>query len=69
LKLHGDEFFDMLDKWLVKLDLGTDLPRDEITVRQSMANVVVKNPVFSELAEEAQFKNLAEKLENNCRNN
>jgi len=69
LKLHGDEFFDMLDKWLVNLDLGTDLPRDEITVRQSMANVIVKNPAFMELAEEAQFKSLAEKLQNNCRNN
>ncbi|PKM88727.1 MAG: transcriptional regulator, partial [Firmicutes bacterium HGW-Firmicutes-12] len=44
LRLQGDAFFDLLDSWLENLDLGTDLPRDEKTIRQSMADAVIHNP-------------------------
>jgi len=63
LTLHGDAFFDLLDGWLEKLDLGSGLPRDEKTVRKSMAEVIVHNPAFSVLSEEQRFKNIAEKLQ------
>lgn len=63
LTLHGDAFFDHLDGWLDKLDLGSGLPRDEKTVRKSMAEVIVRNPAFSVLSEEQRFKNIAEKLQ------
>ncbi len=66
LKLHGDDFFDLLDDWLIKLDLGNDLPRDEKTIRKSMSNVVVNNPAFSVLADKPRFQNIAEKLQSNC---
>lgn len=66
LKLHGDEFFDLLESWLVKLDLGTDLPRDEKTVRQSMMNIILKNPLFAVLSEEAQYNSIIERLQNNA---
>lgn len=65
LHLHGDDFFDHLEGWLEELDLGTDLPRDEKTIRKSMADVIVNNPVFSVLSEEKRFQNITEKLQNN----
>ncbi len=66
LHLQGDDFFDLLEGWLDKLDLGTDLPRDEKTIRKSMADVILHNPVFSVLSNEHRFQNMAEKLQNNC---
>lgn len=63
LRLHGDAFFDLLDGWLGKLDLGTDLPRDEKTIRKSMADAVVHNPAFSGLSNETRFKIISEKLQ------
>jgi hypothetical protein len=66
LKLHGDAYFDLLDGWLEKLDLGTDLPRDEKTIRKSMADVIVQNPAFSVLSDDRRFQIIAEKLQSNC---
>jgi len=65
LTLHGDAFFDLLDSWLDKLDLGNGLPRDEKTIRKSMADIIIHNPAFSELSDEQRFKNIAEKLQSN----
>jgi hypothetical protein len=65
LRLHGDTFFDLLDGWLDKLDLGTDLPRDEKTIRKSMADIIIHNPVFAKLADEQRFQRIAAKLQNN----
>jgi len=67
LSLHGDAFFDLFERWLDKLDLGTDLPRDEKTIRKSMADVIVNNPVFSVLSDERLFQIITEKLQNNCK--
>ena len=67
LHLQGDAFFDLLERWLDKLDLGTDLPRDEKTIKKSMADAIVCNPVFSVLSEEKRFQNIREKLQNNCK--
>lgn len=67
LSLKGDAFFDLLDRWLDELDLGKSLPRDEKTVRRSMAEVVVHNPVFSVLSDAPRFKSIVQKLQSNCR--
>lgn len=66
LNLHGDQFFDLLEDWLIKLDLGNDLPRDERTIRKSMSNVVIDNPAFSVLTDNQRFQIIAEKLHGNC---
>lgn len=64
LSLHGDSFFDLLESWLDKLDLGTDLPRDEKTIRKSMVDVIVNNPVFSVLSDEPRFQIITKELQN-----
>ncbi|MBC2724451.1 helix-turn-helix domain-containing protein [Desulfosporosinus sp.] len=66
MHLHGDAFFDRLDGWLDDLDLGTNLPRDDKTIRQSLADAVVHNPAFSAYAEDKRFQRIVEKLQNNC---
>jgi len=66
LQLKGDDYFNLIDEWFDELDLGTALPRDEKIVRQSMADGVVNNPVFTPLAGEFRFQRVAEKLKNNC---
>lgn len=65
LSLHGDGFFDLLDPWLVKLDLGKDMPRDEKTVKRSMYEMMMNNPAFAALANEPRFLRMAERLKNN----
>lgn len=62
LRLHGDSYFDLLEEWLETLDLGGSLPRDEKTVRKSMTDLVVANPFFAPLAEDARYKLIIRKL-------
>jgi hypothetical protein len=66
LCLHGDAFFDLLSGWLDKLDLGTELPRNEQTIRRSMADAVVKNPTFTALTDKPRFQRIAQMLQGNC---
>lgn len=66
LQLKGDDYFNLIDEWFDELDLGTALPRDEKIVRQSMADGVMKNPVFAPLADDRRFQRIQEKLQNNC---
>jgi len=66
LTLHGDDYFDRMGGWLDKLELGNDLPRDDKTIRKSMASTIVDNPVFAGLAGEQRFQSIAEKLRGNC---
>jgi hypothetical protein len=67
LSLHGDAFFDLIEGWLDKLDLGTDLPRDENTIRKSMADAIINNPIFSALSAQPYFQSITEKLINNTK--
>lgn len=66
LRLHGDTFFDHLQEWLDQLDLGTDFPRDEKTIRKSMSDVIVNNPVFSILLDDLRFRSISKRLQHNC---
>jgi len=63
LSLHGDDFFDLLERWLDELELGRDLPRDEKTIKKSMADAIINNPTFSVLADEPRFQSITEKLQ------
>lgn len=67
LKLHGDEFFNLLDGWLDELYLGSALPRDERIIKQSMADALEKNPALAVLGAEPRFQSMVERLKNNCR--
>lgn len=62
-RLHGDAFFDRIDEALEKLDLGTEMVRSEKTVKQSMLQGVIQNPVFQQYSKEPQYKKVVRMLE------
>ncbi len=63
LKLHGDSYFSLLDQWLEhNFTLGTDLPRGEKIIRQSIKESLIKNPAFSCLAGDPRFQKLFHRL-------
>ncbi len=62
LVLKGDDYFDLLDGWLERLELGTQLPRSDKTVRQSMVQGVSKNPAFAPLKGNPRYESILEKL-------
>ncbi|HMM07173.1 MAG TPA: helix-turn-helix transcriptional regulator [Clostridiales bacterium] len=64
LCLHGDDFFDLIENWLAQLDIGNALPRDEKTIRKSMANAVTENPAFAALKDDPHFLKIIAKLRN-----
>lgn len=66
IELHGDDFFDLLDDWLLQLDLGINPVTDEKTIKQNMLNSVICNPNFAVLKDNSRFKSIVEKLKNNC---
>lgn len=67
LRLHGDGYFDHLDRWLTQLDLGTGLPRDEKTIRRSMHDAVALNPAYAMLQSEVRFSRVLGKLKENIK--
>lgn len=62
ITLHGDGFFDRIDVWLSGLDLGTEAPRDEKTIKQSIIDSVAKNPAFAALSEHPRYKSIVQNL-------
>ena len=63
--IHGDAFFDEVGGWFAEFDLGTNAPRDEKIIKESMLQGVLSNPAFSTLAEEPRFNNIVEALRQN----
>ena len=64
--LHGDAYFDAIEKWFKDFDLGDSAPRSEQVIRESMLQGVLANPVFSVLADDPLYKNIIKKLTENC---
>jgi len=63
--MAGDDFFNLLNEWPEELPFGTaEMPRDEKSIKQSMADGVLSNPAFSVLLDEPRFKIIADKLKN-----
>jgi hypothetical protein len=60
--LHGDEFFDNIDPWLADLDLGTEAPREEKFIKESMVQALTANPAFAPLYEHPRYKNIVNHL-------
>ena len=60
-----DGFFNLLDEQKKEAPFGiSDMPRDEKSIRQNIADAIIKNPVFSVLENESRFTRLSEKLKN-----
>ena len=62
LHLKGNDFFDQLDGYFSSLSLGDALPRDEISIRQSLASSLEVVPEFSVLRDHPRFLAMQERL-------
>ena len=65
LQLHGDDFFTRLDGWFDTFEIGVYPPRDEKTIKQSMVDAVIRNPLFAVLYSEPRFEVIQHKLNKN----
>ncbi|MDD2554115.1 MAG: helix-turn-helix transcriptional regulator [Desulfotomaculaceae bacterium] len=63
--LHGDSFFDAIDGWFAEFDLGTEAPRNEKVIKESMLQSVLANPAFAALAEKPRYKSIIGALKTN----
>lgn len=63
LRLHGDSYFTLLDEWIEdNLPLGSDPPRNEAAVRQSIADAVAATPAFEGLRQDKRFQAILHRL-------
>ncbi len=62
LHLKGNDFFDQLDGYFSSLSLGNALPRDENSIRQSLASSLEVVPEFSVLRDHPRFLAMQERL-------
>lgn len=62
LQLHGDAFFDKIERWLSDLDLGADAPRADATVKAGIVAAVKSNPTFSVLSNNGSYRLIVEAL-------
>lgn len=57
ITLHGDEFFDLLDEWILKeIDLGKNAPRDETSIKETIIKSIEENPILLKLHEREEFR-------------
>lgn len=61
LRLHGDHYFDRIEKWIEKLDNGSNAPRDRKVVLED-ARQVFGSPLFSFLEGDRDFDRLRNRL-------
>lgn len=63
ITLHGDEFFDSLDDWILKeMDLGKNAPRDEASIKESIVQNIEENPFFTTLHGRKDFQMIVSNL-------
>ncbi len=62
LKFRGTPFFDAIEEWYETFDLGNIVPRDEALIKQSMKDVLLKNPTFMSLQENEKFIHIVNRL-------
>ena len=61
-KLHGDSYFDKVGDWFEQFDLGTDAPRGECAIKQSLIQSMCANPLLEGLKGHPRFKQLEKQL-------
>lgn len=61
IKLHGDEYFDLLEEWIDRLPLGSAEPRDKSLVRQSLRESLA-HPAFDGIREREEFRRLVSRV-------
>lgn len=62
VRLHGDAYFDCLEEWIGRLELGGMPPRNMQLVAKSVMQTL-EHPLFGELRGEKEFRRIQKSLE------
>ncbi len=68
LKLHGDSYFDCLDVWIDRLDLGAGPPRSPKLIIENFQESL-KHPLFESLWDSEEFQKIRKNLSEDRRRN
>lgn len=63
VELHGDAYFNQVDGWLESLEIGNQLPRDSMKVKESLIEIVLGNPIFADFNDQEQIKEIYKELQ------
>ncbi|MCH7323775.1 helix-turn-helix domain-containing protein [Solibacillus sp. MA9] len=68
VRITGDAYFYLLEDWVKReVILNAQSPRDDESIKKSLYESVVGNPMFESLKEHAQFKSLVTNLQHHLR--
>ncbi len=60
--IHGDFFFDRMEKALLEMGLGNQLPRSSEIIRREILPAVAENPAFYFLKEDPRYLNIIKRI-------
>lgn len=60
--LHGDAYFDQVEEWLEHLEIGNQLPRDSIKVKEGLLDTVIDNPAFANFSNQDRLQDIYQVL-------
>lgn len=63
VELHGDDYFNQVNGWLESLEIGNQMPRDSMKVKESLVEVVLDNPIFANFNDQEQIKKIYSELQ------
>jgi len=56
ITLRGDEYYYLLDGWIARdINLGSQAPRDEISIKKDLLGSISNSPLFESLKDEEQY--------------
>lgn len=61
IKLSGGSYFNQIDAWLEE-SAGTEAPRSEKVIKESMLHDVLMNPIYADLADEPDYITAVDRL-------
>lgn len=61
-RLHGDQYFDLIDPWLDELTLGAAAPRDPRLIKESLLHNLTQDPTLAFVQDDPRFDRLVQKL-------
>ncbi|MGX7195249.1 helix-turn-helix domain-containing protein [Enterococcus olivae] len=64
VKLHGDDYFDRVEDWIEKLDLGNQAPREANLIKQDFTELVLEHPALKPYQQEKQMQQILRKMTN-----
>lgn len=60
--LHGDDYFDQVERWFEQLEIGNQLPRDIMKVKAGILDLLIDQPLFADFEDQARLQTINQTL-------